>query len=102
MLLVTWYGLTQVDVALVGSIGRFVLIGTAIMLWIDEHWFDFNVKLVIPGLLIFLLDQALVAELNSPYGGYPTAAVVGIGAAWLLMTLLVAIVLSLIGSTGRT
>ena len=49
-----------------------------------------------------LLDQAVVAELNSPYGGYPTAAVVGIGAAWLVMTLLVAIVLSLIGSTGRT
>lgn len=96
VLLLTWYGLSRQPPTVATGIGRFLLLCSGIVLWIDEHWFDFNIRLVIPALLIFLLDQALMAEIATPYGGYPLPALLGIGLGWLLGTLGIAVGLSLI------
>lgn len=98
LLMMTWYGLGHSpETGVAGSIGRFLLLASAIVLWIEEHWLDFDVRLVIPGLLILLLDQALVAELRSPYGGYPVKAL-AIGIGWVAATLAMAVVLSMIAA----
>lgn len=97
ILMLTWFGLGRYQPDSLGSaMGRFLLVGSGIILWIDEHWLDFNIRLVIPALLIFLLDQALMEEVRAPYGGYPVAAVVFIGVGWLLGTLAIGVGLSLI------
>ena len=97
ILMLTWLGLARYQTDSVASaIGRFLLLGSGVILWIDTHWLDFNIRLVIPGLLIFLLDQALLAEVRSPYGGYPLMAVLCIGLGWLLGTLAIGVILSLI------
>jgi NSS family neurotransmitter:Na+ symporter len=76
VLLVTWIGLTQMHGAAVAvGLARFVILGSAIVLWVDEHWLDFNIRLLIPALLVFLLDQALLKEVKAPYEGYPWSAV---------------------------
>ena len=96
MLLLTWLGLTQYEQAgFAADLGRFLLVASAIVLWIDEHWLDFNIRLVVPALLVFLLDQSLLSEVQSTYGGYPRAAVLSIGLGWLLATLLIGFGLSL-------
>ncbi len=95
MLMITWFGLGEVEgLPLASGIARFALIATAIVLWIDEHWLDFDIRLVIPGLLIVLLDQALVAEFRTNYGGYPRGAILGIGLTWFAGTLVIGVVLS--------
>jgi hypothetical protein len=96
VLMLTWYGLGQDPEGGIGhAIGRFALLSCTIVLWIEEHWLDFNIRLVIPALLIFLLDQTLLQELQSPYGNYPVIALVW-GVTWLGATLVVAVVLSLL------
>ena len=67
---------------------------SAIYLWVDEHWLDFDIRILIPALLIALLDQALVREFNEAYGGYPLPAIIGIGVAWTCGTLIIGIILS--------
>ncbi len=99
ILMLTWFGLSRYQPDSVASaIGRFLLVGSGIVLWIHEHWLDFNIRLVIPALLVFLLDQALLAETQSPYGGYPMQAVLVIGLGWLLGTLAIGIGLNLLAS----
>lgn len=94
ILLLTWYGLGKTaDGGVAAGIGRFAVLTGTIVLWVEEHWLDFDIRIVIPGLLIFLLDQALMAELSAPYGGYPAIAL-GIGITWVAMTLVIALVLS--------
>jgi len=95
VLMLTWYGLVQLDAApMAAAIGRFALLASAVVLWVDEHWLDFDIRLVVPSLLIFLLDQALLAEVTERYGGYPTKAIVGIGLGWLAATLVIGVALS--------
>lgn len=95
MLMLTWLGLLHLETAPVAAaIGRFALMASAIYLWVDEHWLDFDIRILIPALLIGLLDQALVREFNEAYGGYPMPAIIGIGVAWTLGTLIVGIVFS--------
>lgn len=102
ILLLTWLGLARYqDDSVASAIGRFFLIGGGVMLWIDEHWLDFNIRLVIPALLIFLFDRALLEEIIQPYGGYPTWAVLCIGLGWLAGTLAIGVVLSLIRSDAH-
>lgn len=101
ILMLTWLGLSRYQPDSVASaIGRFLLVGSGIVLWIHEHWLDFNIRLVIPALLIFLLDQALMEEFRAPYGGYPLPAVLAIGLGWLLGTLAIGVGLSLVA--GRS
>jgi len=42
----------------------------------------------------------LVREFNAAYGGYPVAAIVGIGVAWTVGTLMIGIMLSRIPGRG--
>ncbi len=94
VLMLTWLGLSQLDQAPVASaIGRVCLLGAAVVLWLQEHWLDFNLRLVTPGLLLFIFDQALVREVRTPYEGYPIAAIFGVGVAWLLGTLVIALII---------
>lgn len=102
LLLLTWVGLSHNEDAPVGaSIGRFLMVAGAVILWIDEHWLDFDIRIVIPALLVFLLDQALLKEVAEPYGGYHINAVAIIGIGWLAGTLAIGIGLSLIGKRER-
>jgi NSS family neurotransmitter:Na+ symporter len=103
ILMLTWLGLARYQPDTVASaIGRFLLVGSGIVLWIDEHWLDFNIRLVVPTLLVFLLDQALLEEVTTPYGGYPLAAVLVIGLGWLLGTLAIGVGLSLVSVRSST
>jgi hypothetical protein len=61
--------------------------------WLDEHWLDVDIKLVIPALLIFLVDRALAAEIAAPYGGYGWPAVLWLGVGWTGVTLVAAFVI---------
>ena len=44
-------------------------------------------------MLVGVLDQALVQEFQTAYGGYSVGAIVSVGLTWLLGTLLIGIVL---------
>jgi NSS family neurotransmitter:Na+ symporter len=95
ILMLIWLGLAIYQPeSLASAIGRFAVVAGGIILWIDEHWLDFNVRVVIPALLIFLLDQALLDEVRAPYSGYPIPAIVCIGLGWLCGTLIIGLVLS--------
>ena len=99
ILMLTWLGLARYQADSVSSaIGRFFLVGSCIMLWIDEHWLDFNIRLVVPALLIVLLDLALINEVRACYGDYPLPAVLCIGVGWLLGTMLIGAALNLISA----
>ncbi len=98
LLLLTWLGLSRYEQAPVGSgIGRFLIVASGVILWMDEHWLDFDIRIVVPVLLIFLLDQALLKEVAAPYGGYHINAVLIVGIGWLLGTLAIGAGLSLVG-----
>lgn len=88
----TWYGLArsgnQGDAGT--TVAMLTLLGTIVLLWVEEHWLDFDVKIVIPVLLIFMLNRALAAEFAGEEAGGTLKAV---GVTWLLVTVLAAFVL---------
>ncbi len=95
VLMMTWFGLGQLDaVPLAAGIARLALLAATVILWVDQHWLDFDIRVIIPVLLLVLLDQALVREFRSAYGGYPVGAIVAVGLTWLVGTLVIGIVLS--------
>jgi len=57
-------------------------------------WWDFLIKLFVPGVLAVILVGDLVNELSKPYGGYSWASLILIGRDWLLLTLVGAFVLA--------
>jgi len=94
VLAITWYGLgTQPAQAIATSLVQFLLLGGIVVVWLDEHWLDVDIKLVIPALLLLMLNQAVHSELTTRYEGYPTPALLVLGLAWLLATLVVGLVL---------
>lgn len=94
VLMVTWYGLHQLEAAtLAAGLARLALLAATVILWIDQHWLDFDIRIIIPGLLLVLLDQALLQECRAAYGGYPVGAIVAVGLTWLAGTLLIAALL---------
>ena len=97
VLVVTWYYLATEGPQTIGAdIIRFLLVGGILLVWLDEHWLDADIKLVIPALLVFLLERALHTEITKPYEGYPRAAILWLGVGWIAATLIVAFTLNLL------
>ncbi len=97
MLMLTWAGLASMESAPISAgLARIALLASVVILWIDEHWLDFDIRLIIPILLLVLLDQALVSEITVGYGEYSSGAVISVGLTWLAGTLLVGIVFDLL------
>ncbi|MFW6163882.1 MAG: sodium-dependent transporter, partial [Planctomycetota bacterium] len=95
VLVVTWYGMaTQAPETIGASIVRFLLLGGILLVWLDEHWLDADIKLVIPVLLVLLLDRALLTDITEPYEGYPAPALLWLGLGWIVVTLVIAFVLN--------
>ncbi|NDY42401.1 sodium-dependent transporter [Dissulfurirhabdus thermomarina] len=58
-------------------------------------WWNWVIKLVLPGILGVILVQQLVEELSRPYGGYSWASLIAIGWNWVLVTLLASFILAM-------
>lgn len=96
LLVLTWYGLARVEEAdTIAMVGRFIALGGIFLVWLDEHWFDFDIKFVIPVILIFLLDRQLAEDVNKQ-DGYSWQAMLGIGVTWTLGTVLVALIIDFV------
>lgn len=98
----TWYGLCRFgDTGSIGTqVAMLALLANIFLLWVEEHWLDFDIKIVVPAMLIYIVNDALVGELARPYGGY-AAGFVWVGPLWLGVTLAAAFVLELV-SRGNT
>ncbi len=98
LLAMTWLALAKSGTA--GTIGANVamlaILGATFMMWLHEHWYDFDIKVIIPVLLIFILNGALVDEVNNGYGGY-NRSFLAVGLAWILATLLISFFLDYAG-----
>jgi len=55
-------------------------------------WWDVLIKYFVPLVLGIILVGDLYHEVTKPYGGYSWAAVLGIGADWVILTILLAII----------
>ena len=110
VLAITWYGLYLAEARLTAgaaaqlahgisgaSIGialaRLLALGGVLLVWIDKHWLDFDIKIVIPALLIYLLDRAVGADIAAPYGDYPKWALWIFGVGWFAALLGVGLVI---------
>jgi NSS family neurotransmitter:Na+ symporter len=62
-------------------------------------WWTVLIKFFVPIVLILILGGDLIHDLRMPYGDYSWKALVFIGVNWLVITLMVALVLS--GLSGR-
>jgi len=94
VLAVTWWGLASHDAqTLATAVVRLLLLVGMVVVWLDEHWLDVDIKMVIPALLLLLLDRSLTAEIAQPYGGYDIAAIRVLGVGWVAATLVVGFVL---------
>ena len=97
VLALTWYGLaSQGQETVGGGVVRVALVAGILLVWLDEHWLDIDIKMVIPALLVLLLDRALLADVSKPYEGYPRAAILWLGVGWIAATLIVAFTLNLL------
>jgi hypothetical protein len=99
---ITWYGLSQQDAStLGGTLVRLCLLAGILLVWLDEHWLDADIKLVIPALLVVLLDRALLTDVTTLYEGYPTTALLVLGVGWLGATLAVGVTIDAFFRNGR-
>jgi len=57
---------------------------------------DKLVKFFIPAVLVFILYYAVASEVAAPYGNYPRASLNWIGLGWVLGTLVLSVILSII------
>ena len=55
-------------------------------------WWDVLIKYFVPLVLGIILIGDLYHEVTKPYGGYSWAAVLGIGADWVILTILLAVI----------
>ncbi len=101
----TWYGLARTgqteSLGEPGGIGvqvaMLAILATMLMVWVEEHWLDFDVKIVIPALLIFILNGTLMDEVTPGenggfFEGYHKYFVM-LGPIWLAVTLVIAALL---------
>ncbi len=93
LLVMTWLVLAiGPNVNTIGSqVAMLAIIAALVLMWLSEHWFDYDIKLLIPALLMFILNGALVKEINTAYSGYNVSFVM-VGVMWIFVTLLVAFI----------
>lgn len=60
---------------------------------VPKAW-DFQVRVIIPLVLVVLLVNSLIKEFSLPYEGYPVLSLVIIGKDWLIYTLAFALIVS--------
>lgn len=59
------------------------------------RFFDFSIKFLIPGALLFLFGIDFVKDIRQPYGGYSWISLILIGRDWLLLTLIAALIVAM-------
>jgi NSS family neurotransmitter:Na+ symporter len=57
--------------------------------------FDFSIRYLTPGVLIFLFVSDLIADVRKPYEGYSWIALILIGRDWLILTLIAALLVAM-------
>jgi NSS family neurotransmitter:Na+ symporter len=57
-------------------------------------WWNFNVRVITPGVLIIVLISSLFQEFAAPYEGYPVIWLILIGRDWLFATIVAAIIIA--------
>ena len=62
---------------------------------VGRLFFDWSIRYVVPGMLLFLLISDLLRDMRQPYGGYPWVALILIGRDWLILTLMAAIIVAM-------
>lgn len=101
VLALTWYGLWQADVSTGGSslshigvgLARLLMLGGIMLVWLDLHWLDFDIKIVIPALLVYLLDRAAGKDIAKPFGNYEPWAIWTFGVGWFGAMLVAALII---------
>ncbi len=95
LLAFTWYGLARAgDMSAIGTkVAMLAILATILLVWLEEHWLDFDIKVIIPGLLILVLNGALLQEVTPGegggfYNGYDQYFVI-FGPLWLLVTIVI-------------
>jgi NSS family neurotransmitter:Na+ symporter len=92
---VTWFGLHQAEGGLGTVLARLFVLASIAAVWLKRSWLDYSLKIFIPVVLLGLLDRSLAQEFVNPYGGYAPEAIVGIGVAWMVATLLLAVAIDI-------
>jgi NSS family neurotransmitter:Na+ symporter len=59
------------------------------------RWWDFLIKIFIPLVLSIILVGDLYTEIKQPYEGYSWTALILIGRDWVILTFIVALVISI-------
>jgi NSS family neurotransmitter:Na+ symporter len=57
--------------------------------------FNFFIRFLIPGVLLFLFFSDLFQDIRQPYAGYSWVAIILIGRDWLLITLIAALIVAM-------
>jgi len=60
---------------------------------LPSFW-NYQVRFVIPAVLVVILINSLIKEFSAPYGNYPVLSLVLIGRDWLIFTLFFALIVS--------
>jgi len=62
---------------------------------INKIW-DFLIRYFIPAVLVIMVIQSISSDTTSPYyGGYPSSALLWLGVGWIIITALLAVVITL-------
>jgi NSS family neurotransmitter:Na+ symporter len=58
-------------------------------------WWDYAIRAFIPIVLVLLLVNSVIEEFSTPYEGYPVLSLVLLGRDWLLVSLFLAVLISM-------
>ena len=59
------------------------------------RWWNFLIKIFVPGILTVIVIGDIFHEIRNPYGEYSWASLIAIGIGWVIVTLIVALMISL-------
>jgi NSS family neurotransmitter:Na+ symporter len=92
-LAITWYGLAvKVEPTVGGQVVSFLLLGGVLLVLLDEHWLDVDIKIVIPALLLYLVNTNLVSRVTA-MAETPDPPALYFGVGWVVGTLAIAFII---------